>query len=250
MKKPGRTKIYMGLLEKLEDESLRDIYFIVISLVLAFGILQTTGTLLNTDKPVVSVVSCSMYPQLNVGDVLIVQGKKYKDIKEGQVIVYSVNEAQLTIEGKDYMMDSYSDKVYDTPAGEIQLVGVTNMDPAGGSEPTHAVIEVNGKRFTVREGAAYQVNGATLKVDDLRGMKIPVVHRVISKSPDSLETKGDNNPGQLSFEKDVRPEQIHGEVVMLVPRIGGLKILVMDLIGFNGDQPLVIDHYPRCRNRV
>ncbi|MFB6291971.1 MAG: signal peptidase I [Candidatus Nanohaloarchaea archaeon] len=156
-----------------ESRVFDEFYFFAIALILAFGVIQTTGTALNTDQPVVSVVSCSMYPQLHVGDILLVDGENYEDIEEGEIIVYSTPE-----------------------------------------------------------------------------MDIPVVHRVVEKNPEYLETRGDNNRAQLSFEKRVEPEQIHGTMLFKIPRIGGLKILAMDLVGFSGDKPFVIDSYPVCRERV
>ncbi len=160
-------------LEFRQSRGFSEFYFFAIALILAFGVLQTTGTALETEKPVVSVVSCSMYPELHVGDILIVKGTPYENLEEEDVIVY------------------------DTPK-----------------------------------------------------MEIPVVHRVIERNPDYLETRGDNNPSQLEFEKRVEPDQIHGRVFFKIPRIGGLKLLVMDLVGFSGDKPLVIDSYPSCSVEV
>jgi hypothetical protein len=68
----------------------------------------------------------------------------------------------------------------------------------------------------------------------------------VEKRSDSLETKGINNPGQLEFEKDVRPHQVHGRVAAVIPRVGLIKILAMDLVGFQGDRPLVLDRYRPC----
>lgn len=165
------------LWEKLKStRSFEEFYFFAIALILAFGIIQTTGTVLATEKPVVSVVSCSMYPQLHVGDILLVKGTDYSRIQEGDVIVYSTPE-----------------------------------------------------------------------------MNIPVVHRVLGKNESFLETRGDNNPGQLEFEKKVESEQIHGKILFRIPRIGALKLLAMDMLGLNqngSDRPLVIDSYPECRIKV
>lgn len=149
-----------------------EFYFLAIALILAFGTLQTAGTALETDKPVVSVVSCSMYPELNVGDILVVNGVEFEEIEEGDIIVYSTDEVE-----------------------------------------------------------------------------IPVVHRVVAKYDTYLETQGDNTPSQHNWEKYIRPEQIHGEVVFTIPRLGGLKLLAMDITGLEG-QPLIIDSYPRCELEV
>ncbi|MDY6773917.1 MAG: signal peptidase I [Candidatus Nanohaloarchaea archaeon] len=158
-----------------ESRGFREFYFFAVALVLAFGILQFSGTVMNTGKPVVTVVSCSMYPELHVGDILLVHGTDFEDIEQGDIIVYSTEE-----------------------------------------------------------------------------MEIPIVHRVVKKHDTYLETKGDNNPGQLEFEKHVTPGQIRGVVVFTIPRIGALKLLAMDVAGLNGprDTPVIIDSYPSCRVRV
>lgn len=226
----------------------KDVYFLIIALVLAFGVLQTSGTVMNSDKPVVSVVSCSMYPSLNVGDVLLVHGADYENINEEDIIVYAVKEAKITVDGTEYEINTYNDKgTVSTNAGEIQL---KNVFQDSSNNAVEAIISVDGETMRVSEDRAYQINGANVKIGEITGMSIPIVHRIIEKNRDFVQTKGDNNQRQLSFEKEVKPEQIHGKVALLIPRIGGLKILAMDLIGFNGDKPLVIDSYPVCEKRT
>ena len=40
----------------------------------------------------------------------------------------------------------------------------------------------------------------------------PIVHRIIEINDDgTFQTKGDANSGQLSFEKQIHPDQIHGK---------------------------------------
>lgn len=148
-----------------------EFYFIALALVLAFGIIQTSGVVLNADKPVVTVVSCSMYPEYNVGDVILVQGQSFEEIEEGDVIVYDAESPQVNI---------------------------------------------------------------------------PIIHRVILKTEDHVETKGDNTRGQHEFEKNIRPDQIYGEAAFSIPRVGLVKILAMDILGYSGDRPLVIDNTPSC----
>lgn len=154
-----------------------EFYFFAIALILAFGTLQTAGTVTGTDKPVVTVVSCSMYPHYDVGDIIVVQGKDFDRVEEGDIVVYD----------------------------------------SGASD-----------------------------------MSIPVIHRVLDKKPDYLETKGDNNNAQLEFEKRVEPEQVHGVAVFSVPRIGLVKLVTLDVFGLTGpgDRPLAIDQIPECHVRV
>lgn len=148
-----------------------EFYFLAIALILAFGIIQTTGAIMDTDKPVVTVVSCSMYPQYDVGDVIVVQGEEFEDIEEGDVIVYDAESEES---------------------------------------------------------------------------EIPIIHRVTVKREGSLETQGDNTRGQHEFEKNITADQIYGESAFKIPKVGLVKILAMDLVGFSGDRPLVLDSTPNC----
>ncbi|PSG98987.1 MAG: signal peptidase I [Nanohaloarchaea archaeon SW_7_43_1] len=155
-----------------ESKAFKEFYFVALALILAFGIIQTTGVVFDTEKPVVTVVSCSMYPEYNVGDVILVQGQSFEEIEEGDVVVY----------------DSESPEV-----------------------------------------------------------NIPIIHRVILKTDDHIETQGDNTRGQHDFEKDIGPDQIYGKTAFSIPRVGLVKILAMDLFGYSGDEPLSFDSTPACR---
>ena len=132
---------------------------------------------MDTEKPVVTVVSCSMYPHYDVGEVILVQGQDFENIEEGDIAVYE------------------------------------SGDP---------------------------------------GQSIPVIHRVVSKNQDYLETKGDNNNGQLHFESRVEAQQIHGTAVAAVPKIGLVKLLTMDILGISGPEDgfLQLDSVPNCTVRT
>ncbi len=119
---------------------------------LAFMANISMGLALNTDMPVVAVVSYSMFPFLDKGDMIIVQGG---DIKVNDIIIY-----------------------------------------------------------------------------DVPSQRYPIIHRVIAKNEDgSFQTKGDNNMGQLSFEKSVKKEQIHGKLLARVPLMGWVKIGTLQALG-------------------
>jgi signal peptidase I len=234
-----------------DRELFREFYFLSIALILAFGTLQTAGTVLDTDRPVVSVVSCSMYPGpgeegLYKGDILVVKGTPFEQIREGDTIVYNVpDRVEFSVSGEDYVIEkSRSERrpSVDTSAGRIALVRAGKV--SGGADK--AILSVDGEREVVSEGESLVLNGQDIIVDSIDTMPIPVVHRVVEKRKDSLETKGINNPGQLEFEKNVRPEQVHGMVAAVIPRVGLIKIVAMDLVGFQGDRPLVLDRYRPC----
>jgi signal peptidase I len=54
----------------------------------------------------------------------------------------------------------------------------------------------------------------------------PIIHRVIAEDP--LATKGDNNPSQLSFEKDISPEKKIGKAVFKIPLLGWIKLIFFE----------------------
>ncbi|PSH02289.1 MAG: hypothetical protein BRC26_01320 [Nanohaloarchaea archaeon QH_8_44_6] len=234
-----------------ESEVFSNVYFLAIALILAFGTLQTTGTALNTDQPVVSVVSCSMYPEpgeegLYKGDILFVKGTAFEKISEGDTIVYNVpDRMDFSIAGEDYSLvrnDSNPRPSADTPVGEVSLLRAARVS----EDMDRASIRVDGEEKAVDEDQSYSFNGINVDVERIDAMPIPVVHRVVKKHETDLETKGINNPSQLEFEQDVRPEQIHGKVFFKIPRVGILKILAMDFVGFNGDRPFIFDRYRPC----
>lgn len=231
----------MELLEKLEHESLRELYFLAISLVLAFGVLQTSGTALQTDQPVVSVVSCSMYPQLHVGDVLVVKGGDFEDVQPGDIVVFSAKQVDIEVGSESFTAQGHRE--VSTPVGNVS---VEKLSTSRSGEAVEATLRIGDDLFRVSEDSSAQFEGLEIEIGEVRGDSIPIVHRVIEKSGDTIETKGDNNARQLDFEQSIEREQVHGEVLFMVPRVGGLKLLAMDLVGFSGDAPLAIDSYPQC----
>jgi len=239
----------MSLLQKIKDgeiESFEWFYFLALALILAFGTIQTTGTTLNTERPVVSVISCSMYPTYNVGDILIVNGQEYNDIQVGDVAIYKVpDRVDFSVNGKNHTIEKDSphhNTSVNTSIGEVRLLEV-QPDLTNGNDK--ALLELNSERIIGSENTGFE--SSNIQVQGISGHPYPIVHRVIDKNPEKLETKGDNNTGQLDFEKNVRPFQIYGTTAFKIPRVGAIKLLIMDLVGFNGDKPLVIDNMNRCQ---
>ncbi len=150
-----------------------NVFFLLVAVLLAFGLYQTLGTALGTDVPIVTVVSPSMEPALERGDLIIVREGKIEDLKvgkEGSILVYE----------SEYL-------------------------------------------------------------------PMPIIHRVISKDKNSVETKGDNNNHQVkvcvgdkkayrsdngcrngdkvvNIEKNVTQNQMLGKAVFTIPKLGYLKL--------------------------
>ncbi len=240
-----------------ENRFLDETYFLLLSVVLAFGMLQTLGTGLGTEKPVVTVISTSMCPALHVGDILLVNGASFESVEEEDVIVYDVpNQVDFSVNDVEYRLranDSVSTPSVSTGIGEVELLDVRpardrSRDRVRLSVEDEAV-DIGGSGGWLVEGESYQIGNGTLSVDYATSLPfdgVPIVHRVVEKRDDSLETLGDNNPQQIEFERNIRPDQIQGTVFLRIPRIGLVKILAMDFLGLSGDQPFVFDNTPTC----
>ncbi len=72
----------------LKKEIRETVTYVIIGLVLAYAINTGLGYALDTDKPVMAVVSNSMDPTLKKGDLVVVRGVSPEDIAIGDVIVY------------------------------------------------------------------------------------------------------------------------------------------------------------------
>ncbi len=64
------------------------VQYVIIGLVLAYGINTGLGYALDTDKPVMAVVSSSMEPAFYKGDLVVVKGIEPEKIAIRDVIVY------------------------------------------------------------------------------------------------------------------------------------------------------------------
>lgn len=82
-----------------------------------------------------------------------------------------------------------------------------------------------------------RANPEKLEVGDViifgANQRNPVIHRIIEIKEKNGEkifsTIGDNNPGQISFEKEIKSEQIVGKAVFrLVPYAGWVKLVFYD----------------------
>lgn len=75
----------------------KEVAFVGIALLLAFGIYQTVGTALGTNVPVVAVTSPSMEPTLERGDMVLVKGVPFSEIEEGDIIVFDTGSPCLPV---------------------------------------------------------------------------------------------------------------------------------------------------------
>lgn len=230
---------------------MHDIYFVMIALLLAFGFLQTSGTLLDTERPAVSVISPSMCPAIQVGDILVVKGADYEDIQIDDVIIYDVpDRAEIQLGGEKIVLEGEGD-TEETPQGTLELIDVI---PSRDRSMDQVVLELNGEKLKPDgnypvEGRQYSSSTYNIGINYVTSLpydNTPIVHRVVEKHDNSFETMGDANTGQIEFERNVTADQVYGKQVFKIPRLGLLKLVTMDLLGLQGDQPLVLDATPSC----
>ncbi|EGQ43511.1 MAG: signal peptidase I, archaeal type [Candidatus Nanosalina sp. J07AB43] len=242
-----------------ESRFVDETYFLLLSVVLAYGLLQTLGTGLGTEKPVVTVISTSMCPALQVGDILVVKGEEFNSIQQGDVVVYNVpDQVRFEVNGKEYYLRE--NKTNQTPSVSTPLGTVELLDVQPSRDRSNDLIqlEIDGEKLEgggssdrLIEGESYKIGENSLSVEYATSLPfdgVPIVHRVVEKRENSLETLGDNNPQQIEFEEDIKPGQIEGTTFLRIPRIGLVKILAMDFLGFSGDQPFVFDNTPTCQS--
>ena len=72
-----------------KNEYFQTAIMIILMVVIVFGFWYGSQLVLNTQYPALAVVSTSMLPTLNVGDVIIVQGVSAIQIKAGDIVVFT-----------------------------------------------------------------------------------------------------------------------------------------------------------------
>ncbi|MBS3052390.1 MAG: signal peptidase I [Candidatus Aenigmarchaeota archaeon] len=70
-----------------------------------------------------------------------------------------------------------------------------------------------------------ELNVGDVIVYNIKGQKIPIVHRIV-KISDKIVTKGDHNPVADGW----TPYKIHGKTIFVVPYLGWPKLLLTELL--------------------
>lgn len=206
-----------GVLEEMKEL----IIAAVIALVIWFGLMS----ILNTSSPISAIISCSMLPHFERGDMIILQGASPADIKAPEV---ELSKAQFDgIYGKankncnttgviDYMCSnctrlSATDKKLISTSKCAREIRVANQ-----------VIDENFSNDVIVYIPTY-VNGVPYGGD--------IIHRVFVKLKVDGKyyflTKGDNNDAfDASAFNIVREEDVKGRVVARIPWLGYLKLFI------------------------
>lgn len=54
----------------------------------------------------------------------------------------------------------------------------------------------------------------------------PIIHRIVSENP--FETKGDHNPSQIIYDKNINQNAILGKAVFKIPALGWIKLIFFE----------------------
>lgn len=117
----------------------KNLWGILGAAILFFSII-VFATNINLSHPYVQAQSCSNYPTVSPGNIILVQDTDFQSIEKGETVIYRAPSEEFT-----------------------------------------------------------------------------VIHQVTNITENSLQTKGENNQQQLSFEKDVEPSQIWGTPAFVIP---------------------------------
>ena len=169
--------------DELTEGPIGYVIYAVLGVLIAFIANQALALVLETDLPVVAVVSNSMTHDSTTPQVF------YKWLEENM----NYNKTYI---------DSW-------PVKDGFLIG--DLPIIAGS-----------KKYSIGDVIVYSI----------RDQPVPIIHRIIKINSDgSFTTKGDHNNGLLSFENSVKPSQIHGKVIFIVPKLGYFKVIVSKIVG-------------------
>ncbi len=125
-------------------------------------------------------------------------------------------------------------------AGVILAVGINwGMGLALGTSMPIVAVESNSMVPSFYKGDILILQGAAredLAIGDVivfipEGRGVPIVHRIVETNLDgSFQTKGDANPQQLPFEKNIPYQTIQGRSIVTVPYLGWVKIGLTEFI--------------------
>ncbi len=176
------------------------ITYAVLGILLAYLVNFILGYFLNTDLPLVAVVSSSMShkPENNLlcGKYVINYDNSFENYWNAckETLIY------FNITKNDFM----------------------NFPFRNGLEVGDVAVIKGEKNYKVGEIIVYSPSSS----------RYPIIHRIVYVNQDgSYQTKGDHNSGQLPYEKRIEQKQIHGKVIFVIPYIGWIKVLFVRLIG-------------------
>lgn len=196
LKKPSRYKTGW---DRLTSGWFGYVVYAALGIFIAFLMNQGLAFALSTDLPVVAVVSNSMEHDSST-----------------QLNHYQWLESNMGY-NKSFI-DSWPVKggffVGDLPIVEGQSAGVSQYF------------------IKIPQNKKLSYNVGDVIVYSIPNQNVPIIHRIVKINSDgSYMTKGDHNPQLLPFEYSVKPEQVHGKVIFIIPKLGYFKVIVSRITG-------------------
>jgi signal peptidase I len=137
-------------------------------------------------------------------------------------------------------LKSLDSSIFYMAMGIVLAFGINwGLALALGTDMPVVAVESNSMVPTFSQGDMLVLQGVpaqNLVVGDIivfspASQQTPVVHRIVEVNADkTFQTKGDNNQGQLPFERSITAQQVHGKVIFIIPYLGWLKIGVMQIV--------------------
>ncbi len=198
---------------RLTSGTLGYIIYAVLGIFAAYLFYFGSGFILHTDLPFVAVVSGSMDHGINDAGIPCVQVSNYTESFDNwwQLCGFYYEEFGINKTTFENFPFSNGFKIGDMP-----------------------IIE-GSSSYKIGDVIVYT------PVDCSTGMiaenGTPIIHRIIKINPDgTYQTKGDHNSGQnnkepANYEECIKPSQIHGKVIFILPKVAYLKVILNKLFG-------------------
>ncbi|MEM4208818.1 MAG: hypothetical protein QW833_00295 [Candidatus Anstonellaceae archaeon] len=257
------TFFFYEIYEGIKNHGIKkELVEILVAVLAAFLIYNFIGFLLNTPTPISAIVSCSMLPHYNRGDLVIIGNWELNTIslnynkeleKEMQKVEVYYKDKQIPINTSIYLycsqntLNEFCQKfIYSEPENFYEKIGPLKIDYKMCKKinlSTKNIINLPCVNSTYFENRLIQINkNSDLIVYNPKKKngeieQIDIIHRLvfIVNSTDGVYyfTKGDNNPiydfqYYLHSQRNylIKKDQIKGKLLLSIPYIGNLKLVI------------------------
>jgi len=202
----NKKKSLMQKFDKLTEGPLGYVVYAALGVLIAFLLNQGLAYALNTDLPVVAVVSGSMDHGINEnGPPCGRYVANYTETFDNWWNICSDYYSSINISEQTFKTFPYSDGF---KKGDMPIV---------------------------QKSSSYNVGDVV--VYTVPGQSVPIIHRIVKINADgSFNTKGDHNDKPIVFpntnysEYSIQPSWVHGRVIFIIPKLGYFKVILTDIL--------------------
>lgn len=204
--------------------------YLITAFISAWLIYAILGFILGTPTPAVIVLSGSMEPTFYRGDIMVLTGANTENLKAQAIeLPFSLDDKNIYAYAKTYCLLKDRNKFIECkqliPYAKAGLLPISKFETKQICFPSiDKCIELN------KEGDVVVYNSDTLG--------IPIIHRAVvkiyAKDGVFLLTKGDSIYNALIDQeaglasKAVSITELDGKVIFMIPKLGYVKLLVLD----------------------